>query len=146
MSEPNVVHTLRRKRDDIEAVIVTYERRLADARRDLQHVTATIQLFEAAASPEGVRVYQDIHRLFKRGEIVALCRAALADRGPLDTRELAQAVMDAKGFTADAELRKAIAYKVVQALGMHAKRGTIGDAGYRKGVRVWALIAPKQIG
>ncbi|RXF67119.1 hypothetical protein [Hansschlegelia zhihuaiae] len=141
MSEPNVVHTLRRKRDDIEAAIVAYERRLSDARRDLQHVNATLQLFEAAASPEGVRVYQDIHRLFRRGEITALCRAALAERGPLDTRELAQAVMDAKGFADDRELRKAIAYKVVQALNMHAKRGTIGDAGYRKGVRVWAIPA-----
>lgn len=140
MSEPNVVHTLRRKRDDIESVIVTYERRLADARRDLQHVTATLQLFEAAASPEGVRVYQDIHRLFRRGELVALCKAALTERGPLDTRELSQAVMDAKGFADDAELRKAIAAKLIHALDKQAKRGGLACEGYRKGVRVWGTI------
>jgi hypothetical protein len=137
MSEPNVLLTLRRKRDEIEAAIIAYEKRLSEARRDLQHVNATIQLFEAAASPEGVRVYQDIHRLFRRGELVTICKAALAERGPMDTRELAQAVMDAKGFAEDRELRKAIAYKVVQALNMHAKRGTIVGDTYRKGVRVW---------
>ena len=138
MSEPNVVLTLRRKRDDIEAVIVTYEKRLLEARRDLQHVTATIQLFEAAATPTGVKVYQDIHRLFRRGELVAICKTALAERGSLDTRELAQAVMDAKGFAEDKELRKAIAAKLIHALDKQAKRGGLVFEGYRKGIRVWA--------
>lgn len=139
MTEANVVLTLRRKRAEIESVIVTYEKRLAEARRDLAHITATVQLFETAHSPEGVRVYQDIHRLFRRGEIAAICKATLADRGPLDTRELAQVVMNAKGFAADVELRKAITMKIVQALTMQAKRGTIVmRPEKRKGVRVWS--------
>ena len=39
----------------------------------------------------------DIHRLFKRGELAAIRREALKD-GPRNTRELAQAVMPAKGL------------------------------------------------
>jgi hypothetical protein len=137
MSEPNVILTLRRKRDDIENAIAAYEKRLEAARRDLAHVAATIQLFEAAADPEGVKPYQDVHRLFRRGEIASLCKAALAERGPLDTRELSHAVMEAKGFAPDNELRKTIAFKIVQALTMQAKRGTIRASGRRNGVRLW---------
>lgn len=141
MSEPNVVHTLRRKRDDIQAAIRDYEKRLDAARRDLAHVAATIQLFEAAADPEGVKPYQDIHRLFRRGEMATLCKAALAAHGSLDTPELAQHVMDAKGFAQDHELRKTITFKIVQALTMQAKRGTITMLPEkRKGRRVWSVI------
>lgn len=142
MSNPNVLKTLHRKRDDIENAIVTYEKRLAEARTNLAHVNATIRLFESATAPADVRVYQDIHRLFRRGELVTLCKAALAERGPLDTRELSAHVVRAKGFDeADKELRKAIAYKIVQALRMQLKRGAIGEEGKRNNVWVWRLQA-----
>ena len=139
MSEPNVVLTLRRKRDEIEGAMLAYEKRLEAARRDLAHVAATLQLFEAATDPEAVKPYQDVHRLFRRGEIVALCKSALAERGPLDTRELSHAVMAAKGFAPDNELRKTIAFKIVQALTMQAKRGGVVRGEKRGGVRVWRL-------
>lgn len=135
--EPNVLRTLKRKRQDIEDMIVTYEKRLAEARTDLAHIAATIQLFEAAGDPDGVKPYQDIHRLFRRGEMVKLCKEALAKNGPMDTSELAAYVMEAKGFAPDKELRKAITYKIVQALRMQHKRGGIADAGRRRGLRVW---------
>ena len=143
MADPHVLSTLKRKRDEIESVIVTYEKRLAEARRDLAHVSATIQLFEAATAPSDVKVYQDVHRLFRRGEIVALCKEALAEHGPMDTRELSHHVMKAKGFRDDNELRKAIAYKIVQAMRMQWKRGQVESLEKRDGVRVWRLVFPE---
>lgn len=139
MAETHALSALNAKRNAIENTIATYEKRLAEARRDLAHISATIQLFSAAEAGD-VKPYMDVHRLFKRGEIVTLCKAALAAHGPLDTRELSHAVMKAKGFADDTELRKAIAFKIVQALTMQAKRGTIGDGGKRKNVRLWCLI------
>ncbi len=141
MTDPQVLSTLKRKRREIENVIVTYEKRLAEARRDLAHVSATIQLFEAATAPSDVKVYQDVHRLFKRGEIVNICKEALAEHGPLDTRELSHHVMEAKGFADDDELRKAIAYKIVQAMRMQWKRGRVESPEKREGVRIWNLAA-----
>ena len=41
--------------------------------------------------------YVDIHRCFKRGEAINLCKEALAS-GPLNTRQLALRVMAAKGL------------------------------------------------
>ena len=46
MAEPHSLWILRRKRDDIEAAIATYESKIEDARRDLAAVAATLRLFE----------------------------------------------------------------------------------------------------
>ena len=149
MTEPNVVLTLRRKRDEIENAIAAYRGKLEEAERDLSAVAATLRLFELGDQREQFPAYADISRLWKRGEIVKVCRAALEAEGPLDTRELALRVLRAKGLDeGDAVLRKSVAYRIVQALGLAAKRGTtLTSEGKRKGVRVWIPLAllPPQI-
>ena len=139
MAEPHVLTTLQRKRDEISTTIAQYERRLVEARRDLEHVNATIRLFESATAGDGVKVYQDINRLFRRRELSAICKAALAVQGPMDTRELSHHVMRVKGFNeVDNELRKAIAYRIVQTMRKQYARGLVGLAGKRGNVIVWA--------
>lgn len=139
MAEIRTVTTLTAKRHELERAIAGYEEALAQARLDLAHIIATIALFERGEPVEAPR-YADLHRLFKRGEMTKLCKAAIAEEGPLDTRQLAERVLKAKGFDAsDAVLLKAVMYRVVQALRMQHLRGGIADAGTRKGVRVWAL-------
>ena len=139
MSDPQVLNTLRTKRDAIVEAIKAYEGKLADARRDLAHVNATIRLFEIGDKPLQFPVYMDIGRLFRPREIGKLCHAALAEESPLDTRELAVRVIRMKGMDEnDKVLRSSVAHRVVQALSMQLKRGQIASAGKRDGVRVWA--------
>jgi hypothetical protein len=84
--------------------------------------------------------YADVSRLYKRGEMVKIAKAALAKEGALDTRQLAQRVLAARGFNeADPVLRKAIMFRLVQALRLQDLRGAIQNGGRRKGVRVWKL-------
>lgn len=138
MADPQILSTLRRKRDEIEATIAAYEKRIEAARHDLAAVAATIRLFELTGEPRQFPAYAAIGRLWKRGEMVAVCRQALDKEGPLDTRELALRVIRAKGLDADDKvMRQTVAFRVVQALSVAAKRGTIGGAEKRKGVRVW---------
>jgi hypothetical protein len=138
MADPQVLSTLRRKRDDIEAAIAAYTKKVEEAKRDLSAVAATIRLFELNGEPQQFPAYVEIGRLWKRGEIVAVCREALAKEGPLDTRELALRVIRAKGLDdGDGVLRKTVAYRIVQALNIAAKRRTIADAGRQKNVRRW---------
>jgi hypothetical protein len=139
MADPQVLSTLRRKRDDIENVIAAYRAKIKDAERDLCAVTATLRLFELNGEPRQFPAYADIGRLWKRGEIVMVCREALAKEGPLDTRELALRVVNAKGLNAgDKVLRQTVAFRIVQALSIAAKRGKLGSGGKRNGVRVWS--------
>lgn len=99
---------------------------------------AGCRLFELNGEPQQFPAYADIGRLWKRGEIVTVCREALAKEGPLDTRELALRVIRAKGLDeSDGVLRKTVAYRIVQALSIAAKRGRIVSPGKRGGVRVW---------
>ncbi len=121
-------------------MILAYQGKLDQARRDLAHVNATLALF-ASDDPGEVRAYSDTSRLFRHGEMVKLCKAALASHGPQDTRELARRVAEAKGMdAADPVLRKALAYRIVQALTLQWKRGGLGSEGIRRDVRVWRAL------
>ena len=142
MAEIRTVTTLRSKRAEILASITQYEKRIAQARADLAHVSACIAIFEASGEPEEISSYVDTHRLFARGEMMALCREALAS-GPKTTKELALHVMAAKGMdTGDKVLAHALAQRMIHALRQQWRRGGLADAGKEKGVRVWTIPSP----
>lgn len=140
MGEPNIIRTLTTKRNAIERAIEGYQKQIELCRRDLAHINATLVVFASPERRTQFPVYMDTLRLFKRREIGTLCKAALAAEGPLDTRELALRVIRAKGLDeADNLLRRSIAFRIVQALSLQAKRGTLTKMPKRKGVMVWHL-------
>jgi hypothetical protein len=140
MAEPQIVNTLRSKRDELERIIGSYEKAIEAARIDLSHINATLQLFERNGAPRDYPSRMSIIRVFRRGEIFAICKAALVETPEgLDTRELALAVLIAKGMdTGDSVLRKAVAYSIINVMRQQAQRGRVADAGMRRGVRVWS--------
>lgn len=140
MAEIRTVTTLRSKRVEIEKAIVGYEARLKQARADLAHITAAIAIFDASGDHADMLAYVDIHRIWKRGGLMVLCKGFLRDEGPLCTRALAERAMKASGLDArDKVLATAVAFKIVQAMRAQHLRGQIADAGKLKGARVWAL-------
>jgi hypothetical protein len=140
MAESRTAETLKRKRDDIARSIVDYEKRLNQAKADLAHINAAIRIFEHGdAEGKFVAPYVDIYRMFKRGEMAAICREALAN-GPRNTRELAVAVMIAKGLDAgDKVLAKAIGHRLIHTLRIQARIGKLVGAGRYKAARIWRL-------
>lgn len=83
-----------------------------------------------------------IVRVFKRGEIFVICKEALAQApAGMDTRELALAVLRAKGMDeGDAVLRKAVAWSIINVMRAQHQRGKIADAGKQRGVRIWITL------
>jgi len=142
MAELQIVNTLRSKRDELERIIGSYEKAIESARRDLAHVNATVQLFERDGVANGYPSKMSIIRVFRRGEIFAICKIALAQApAGMDTRDLALAVLRVKGMdTQDAVLRKAVAYSIINVMRQQFRRGNIADSGKRKGVRVWTRV------
>jgi hypothetical protein len=139
MPEIRTVTTLKRKRDEIGAAIRLYEKKLAQAKSDLAHISAAIRIFDASENPQDIARYVDSYRLFKRGEPWAICAAALVN-GPLTTKDLALALMKAKGMDmGDTVLAKAIGNRLIHSLRMQEKRGQVKRNGKRKGVSVWRL-------
>ena len=139
MADSRTAETLRNKRDEIARSIDAYEARLAQARADLAHIDAAIAIFATGDGQLPVAPYVDIHRLFKRGELAAISREALR-HGPRNTRELALAVMVAKGLdTGDKVLHKAISYRLIHVLRIQARNGKIVGIGRHKAARVWRL-------
>ena len=141
MPDPIAVLALRRRRDHISGVIAQYERKIKEAQHDLAHVVASLRLFELTGDPSEFPPYIDLNRLLRRGETTKICLAALSEEGPLDTRELAQRVMRAKGLNeTDKVLGQAIALRIVQTLRL--KRRKLSGKERRKGVSLWRLITP----
>ena len=111
-------------------MIAAFEKKIEEAKCDLAAVAATLRLFEVHGEPRQFPAYADIERLWKRGEIVKVCREALDQEGPLDTRELAVRVLRAKGLDdGDKVLRQSVTFRIVQALSLAAKRGRMATAG-----------------
>jgi hypothetical protein len=139
MAEIRTVTTLRIKRAEILSSISLYEKRLAQTRADLSHVTACIAIFEASGDGEELSSYVDTHRMFARGEMIRLRKEALA-KGPKTTKQLALHVMAAKGLDiGDKVLAHAMAQRMIHALRQQWRRGLLQDGGKVKGARVWAL-------
>ena len=99
---------------------------------------AALRLFEASGRPEDFPAYVDLNRVFRRGETTAFCIATLRAEGPLDTRQLTERIMNAKGLnSSDKVLAQAISLRIVQTLRVRAKRGLIDGTERRRGVCVW---------
>jgi hypothetical protein len=141
MGEPIVILALRKKRDKIEGAIAGYERKIKEAQADLAHVTASLRLFELSGDPSQFPAYIDLNRILRRGETTRLCMDALRVEGPLDTRQLTQRVMAAKGLNSDDKvLAQAISLRIVQTLRVKRLRGgPLDGSERRKGVCIWRL-------
>jgi hypothetical protein len=137
MAELLVVQTLTEKRAEILGRIRTYEAQIAQAKHDLAHVNATIELF---AAPERQRArYMVSHGFFKKGEIADICARHLDVDGAMTTRELAERVMAERGLdSSDAALRNSVVFKVVQALRHAKRRRLVRMVEKRKGMCIWA--------
>jgi len=139
MAEIRTVTTLQHKRDEIRASIRMYEKKIAQARADLSHITAVMQLFEVSGRAQDLARYADSYRLFSRGEPWAICAKALAS-GPLTTKELALELIKAKGLNErDGVLAKTIGHRLIHSLRMQEQRGKVCRNGKRHGVSVWKL-------
>jgi hypothetical protein len=145
MAEIRTVTTLRRKRDEIIAVIKLYERQLDQARADLAHVNAAMRLFDVGEDTQ-LSAYLDIRRVFGRREKWSICEEALRTKGPLTTKELAVYALAKKGLdTGDVVLARVLANTLIHSLRMQARRGRVVMAGKRKGVCIWSLTGDKML-
>ncbi len=137
MGEPLVIQTLTEKRAEILGRITAYEAQIAQAKHDLAHVNATIELF---AAPDRQRArYMVSHGFFKKGEIADICARHLDVDGEMTTREFAERVMVERDLEiSDNALRNSVVFKVVQALRHAKRRKLVRMVEKRKGMCVWA--------
>ena len=137
MSEPLVIQTLTQKRAEILGRIRAYEAQIAQAKHDLAHLNATMELF---AAPDRQRArYMVSHGFFKKGEIADICARHLDVDGEMTTRELAERVMVERDLKiSDNALRNSVVFKVVQALRHARRRKLVRMVEKRKGMCVWA--------
>ncbi len=127
MGDAYAILALRRKRAYLAGEIAQAELQLADKRKILGTLDATIQLFEPTANPELIPAIRPTKRglFFRHGEQMRLCVAALREAGgPVSARQVAEQVMVAKGLpTGNAPILASITVQVRVALGRLEAKG-----------------------
>jgi hypothetical protein len=147
MAESQTVVILRSKRKDIEREIANYTKQIERLKVDLIHVNSTLSLFETDAVKADIRLPMSTARLYRRGEMFAACTAILAGHPDgLDTRELAEILMDSKGMDkSDRILRKSFTMSLVHVLSARARRRQILTPGKRNFLRIWKNLPPTPV-
>lgn len=111
-----VIASLRDKRSELAEVISRLERQAAQHRVDLEHITATIRLFDPNVAPKTAPIATRSKRndWFRLGECRRLIHDVLRDaERPMTTREVVQGVMAAKKMSADDARTRELIYKTV---------------------------------
>ncbi|MGB7091653.1 MAG: hypothetical protein WBD60_04625, partial [Methylovirgula sp.] len=140
MADPTTLVTLRRKLKEIAAIIKLYEQQLNQAKADYASVNAALRIFETEDPAKAMPRYMDVLRLFGRKEKMDLCKAALAQLGPLSTKELGLEVVRRKEMNPeDKVLVDAITHRLVHSLRIQATMNKVEMIGKRGGVCVWRL-------
>lgn len=139
MAEIRTVTTLEAKRREIARAIVSYEEKLKQARADLAHIQAAIKIFGVQYGLEEIPPYTSLKAIYGWGEMRAMALAALRNKGPQTTKEIASELMKAKGLDAgDRVLLEATMLKMVQVLRRMQRNKLLKDVGRRAGCIVWS--------
>ena len=137
MADPLVIQTLKQKRAEISGVIAAYLAKIAQAKHDLAHINASINLFLGGEQERAQYIVS--HGFFKKGEIADICLRHLRAEGALDTRQLAERVMcERKLEVSDTPLRNSVVFRVVQSLRHAERRHAVTMVEKRKGLCVWS--------
>jgi hypothetical protein len=116
MAEPHVVCALKAKRAELAGEIELTTRQLQTLRAALEHLDATLCLFDPAAVPDAIepKVWRPNADWAKRGEMIRICLDTLRRASaPLCNRDIALVLMTARGMDTDDErLVKLIAKRV----------------------------------
>ena len=119
----------RRKRAELAGEIENRARELQGLRATLEHLDATLCLFDPAAVPEAIepKVWRPKADWAKRGEMTRICLDTLRRAsGPLCNRDIALALMMARGMdTDDHRLVRLIAKRVGYCLRMQREIGRV---------------------
>ncbi len=143
MAQSIVINALSEKRAELSGAISDLERRLHQARTDLAHLDATIQLFDPTIKPTAIRVksvppIRSAH--FESGEIARRCRDALRTAGPegVTANEVATVAVKDKGIE-DAKLAADFEKRMYWTLTRLGHEGVARKVGQGHGAK-WMMV------
>jgi hypothetical protein len=129
MAYKTTIAGLRHKRARLAGEIEAAEHALTKQREAMAALDATLRLFHPAADPEHIATVRPYNRClnFRHGEMSRYCREALRDAGcPLNTRQVTEYVMRAKGLARDdTALWPRVRHQVNKALTRMTRRGRV---------------------
>lgn len=142
--QPNVLHALTRKRAELAGQIEHNQLELRRLIAELDHVDATIRIFNPAIDIGRIRAkpVPPRHAAFK-GEVTRIVFDCLQEaKGPITSREIASHLMAERGLDpGDRDLSVLMVKRVCACLRVQRKRGLIRQAAIVGTLQGWELVS-----
>lgn len=141
MAESHVVSGLVAKRAEISGVIARYQQELAKMQADVQHLDASIKLFDPDYDLRTIRAtaFRQRNQYFGRGEGHRLMLEALRELGGQGNAvQISKIIVARKGF--DASWQGGVHHCMDGILRRAVKSGVIRQAGKDETGNLWQLV------
>ncbi|MFN3574595.1 MAG: hypothetical protein ACK4TR_13800 [Phenylobacterium sp.] len=142
--QPNVLHALTRKRAEVAGQIEHCQLRLRQLVSELDHLDATIRIFNPAIDLAAIRPkpVPPRHAAFK-GEVTRVVLDTLREAdGPITSRDIAAILMRERGLDpGDRELSVLMVKRVCACLRVQRQKGLIRNVPCERGLQGWE-VAP----
>jgi hypothetical protein len=136
---PNTVAGLIDKRREIAGQVEHVQRQLRDLVADLDHVDATIRIFDPGADLGRAKRYPIAHAAFK-GEMARFVLSALRQaKAPLSSLDIARGVMKGRGLAPDARTTVVIRKRVGASLWKLRAKGVVRDVPMEGEYKGWEI-------
>lgn len=137
---PNTVAGLLEKRAELAGMIKFHRTELRKVICDLDHIDATIRMFDANADISRVKRYPTKHRATKGEASVFVLRMLKAADRPLTSLEIVQAQIKARGLKADDETIVLLRKRVGATLTAQQSLGFVRSIPMEGRYKGWELV------
>lgn len=136
---PNTVAGLNAKRDELIAYRTALQREIRKVTSDIDHLEASIHLFDPETTPNAIKAYVVRHRA-KKGTVKAFILDRLRTApGPLTSAQVTDLWLEARGLRTDDQTRIVIRKRIGAGLiGLRA-RGVVRNEGVFEGHKGWVV-------
>lgn len=137
---PNTIAGLLDKRAELAALVKFHRAELQKITCDLDHVDATIRLFDPNADTSRVKRYPTKHRA-QKGEMARFVLVMLKQAtAPLTSLEITQAQIKARGLKADDQTVVLMRKRVGACLTAHQAKGLVRSIPMEGPYKGWELV------
>ncbi|MFT4254158.1 MAG: hypothetical protein QM608_16955 [Caulobacter sp.] len=137
---PNTIAGLLEKRAQLAGMLKFHRAELRKVTCDLDHIDATIRMFDATADIRRVARYPTKHRATKGEASIFVLRMLKAADRPLTSLEIVQAQIKARGLKADDETVVLLRKRVGATLTAQQSQGVVRSIPMEGRYKGWELV------
>jgi len=142
-ANPHAVSAIRKRLAEVSGELITIEKRWRVLREEHHALSQTLRMFEPNADVGQIKPKRPYRRVVSGKLSVLILDALRASGRPMTLAEIVGAIDErARGISDVSRRIQATLNYLARSGALVAKEGTVGNAGKRRGIRVWSVDYP----